>query len=114
MLHALEVLGVGDRTGVHAVAVARASGLDLLDVGVGLRLGGGQVVDDDPCVTRLVVELLALLGERGDLGQLGQVRALVPQLVGLRVQGLDVEQLQLGERVGFQRVLLRGGWSTGR
>jgi hypothetical protein len=37
---------------------------------------------------------------------LGQGREPVAELVGARVELLEVEQLQLGERVGFQRRLL--------
>ena len=44
-LHPLEVLGVGDQPLVHPLLVARAAGLDLLDVGVDLGLLGGEVVD---------------------------------------------------------------------
>jgi hypothetical protein len=114
VLHPLEVLGVGDLPLVHPVAVTGAPRLDLLDVGVGLGLRGGQVVDHDLCVPDLVDQLGAARRERGDLGDLGQVGALVPELVGLGVQRLDVEQLQLGERVGFQRVLLRCGSARDR
>jgi hypothetical protein len=114
VLHPLQVLGVGDLPRVHPLAVAGAPRLDLLDVGVGLGLRGGEVVDHDLRVPDPVDQDGALGGQRVDLGDLGQVGALVPELVGLRVERLDVEQLQLGERVGFQRVLLRGGRSRDR
>ncbi|MDO9495760.1 MAG: hypothetical protein Q7J48_08675 [Nocardioides sp.] len=114
MLHPLEVLGVRDLPRVHPVPVTGAPGLDLLDIAVGLRLRGSQVIDDDLRVPDLVDQLGAVRGQRGDLSDLGKVGALVPELVGLGVQRLDVEQLQLGERVGFQRVLLRCGSSRDR
>jgi hypothetical protein len=49
------------------------------------------------------------LAQLGDLGQLGQGGTLVSQLVRARIQLLDVEQGELGERVGFQRRLLGRG-----
>ena len=102
--------------------VALAAGLDLLDVGVDLGLLDGEVVDRDPGVARLVVELGAgRRAARRARRSSGSVRALVAQLVGARVELLEVEQLQLGGRVGFQRVLLLGlgvvmtrGTATGR
>jgi hypothetical protein len=114
--HPLEVLGVRDGAGVHAVAVAGAPRLDLLDVGVDLLLLGREVVDDDARVARLVVDLGPRGRERGDLRDLGEVGALVAQLVGAGVERLQVEELDLGGGVGFQRSLLciRGGRSTGR
>jgi hypothetical protein len=120
VLHPLDVPGVGDLPLVDPVAVAGAAGLDLLHVRVDLLLLGRQVTDRDAGVTRLVVELPAPGLEGVDLGQLGQARQLVSQLVGPGVDLLDVEQLQLGGRVGFQRGLLvrvalfRYGRSTGR
>ena len=72
LLQVLEVLGVGDQTLVHAVLVALAARLDLLDVGVGLLLLAGQVVDLDLRVTGLPVELVALGGQRLELGVLGE------------------------------------------
>nr|WP_240641601.1 hypothetical protein [Nocardioides ferulae] len=109
MLHPFEVLGVGDQSLVHPLLVAGAPGLHLLDVGVDLGLLGAEVADNDAGVTGPVVERTPLLLALGDLGQLGKVRALVAQLVCLGVQLLQVEQLELGGRVGFQGVLLWDG-----
>ena len=95
-----------DQALVHPVAVAGAAGLDLLDVGVDLPLLGGQVVDDDLGVAALAVELGPRLLQRGDLGQLGQGRPLVPQLVGPGVELLHVEQRQLGGGSAFSGRLL--------
>ncbi len=106
VLHPLEVLGVVDQPLVHPVAVARAPGLDLLDVAVDLLLLGGEVVDDDPGVAAPALERRPGSGPARDLGELRQVRQLVAQLVGSGVELLDVEQLELGERVGFQGRLL--------
>jgi hypothetical protein len=106
VLHPFEVLGVGHQPLVHPVLVARAPGLHLLDVGVAAALVAGEVVDADPGVTRLRVDLGALGQQLGELLGLGQRAELVAQLVEAGVELLDVEQLQLGERVGFQRGLL--------
>ena len=106
LLHPLQVLGVGHQPLVHPVAVARAPGLDDLDVGVDLLLLGGEVLDAGARVDREVVEVLHL-GPRGlQVGVLGHGGESMTELVGARVELLDVEQLQLGFRVGFQRVLL--------
>ena len=116
VLHALEVLGAADRPGVHPLLVAPAAGLDRLDIGVGLLLHPLEVVAGDPGVAYGIVGgLLRCLQLRHD-GGLRQVRTAVAQLERTRVQLTDVEQLHLGERVGFQRILLsysRSG-STGR
>jgi hypothetical protein len=116
VLHPLEVLGVGHQPLVHPVLVARAPGLHLLDVGVAAALVAGEVVDADPGVAGLRVDLGALGQQLGELLGLGQRAELVAQLVEAGVELLDVEQLQLGERVGFQRGLLgsTGGPVRGR
>ena len=116
---ALEVLGVADLAGVHPLPVAGAAGLDLLDVGVDLGLLGAQVVDDDPGVAGLVVELGAVGLQLGDLGDLGQGAALVAQLVGPGVELLELEQGDLGGGSAFSGLswlwgVRRGGTSTGR
>ena len=102
-LHPLEVLGVGDQPLGHPVLVARAPGLDLLDVGVDLGLLGGEVVDRDLRVPTFAVELGTGGRERCDLGELGERLALVAQQVGARVELLEVQQGKLGGGVGFQR-----------
>jgi len=92
---------VGDRAGVDPLLLAVAAGPDRLDVGLSLLLRCGEVVADDPGVAGLVVELLAGGLEPVDLGSLGEVRQPVPQLQDARVDLLDVQQLQLRERVGL-------------
>lgn len=106
MGHPLEVLGVGDQPLVHALLVTGPAGLDRLDVGVDLLLLAGEVLHLDPRVTQLHLEPLAGLPQLGDLGELRQVLALVAEPVGPGVELLDLEQRQLGGRVGFQRRLL--------
>ena len=103
--HPLQVLGVGDQALVHPAAVALAPGLHLLDVGVGLALLGGQVVDGHAQVTRPVVELLApgLVARRARAIS-GIVRSWWARPSRTGVELLHVEQLELGERVGFQGV----------
>ena len=98
---------VGDQPLVHARTVAVAARPDLLDVGVDLRLLGGQVVDDDGGVPGLVAEVAPRHRQRGQLGVLGQRAALVPELVGAGVELLDVQQRELDRGVGFQVGLLR-------
>jgi hypothetical protein len=82
-----------------------APGLDLLDVCVGLALLAGQVVDPDLRVPGQTVDVGPLRGQRRDLLGLGKGRQPVPQLVEAGVELLDVEQFELCEGVGFQRVL---------
>ena len=96
LLHPLDVLGVADQSLVDPLLVALAPGLDLLDVGVDLGLLGGQVVDDDPRVLGLAVEPGTGLGELGEPRVLGERPSLVAQLVGARVQVLEVEQSSPG------------------
>ena len=111
-------LGLADQPLVHPVLVALAPGLDLLDVRVDLGLLGGQVVDRRSGrrgAGRRGRRGVAV--ERGDLGQLGQGLALVAQLVGARVELLEVQQGELGGGVGFQRSspdVVRRMQSTGR
>jgi hypothetical protein len=107
-----QVLGVGDQPLVHPVLVARPAGLDLLDVRVGLLLLTGEVVDDDLRVARLPADLGPLGGQRVELLGLRQVGQPVPQLVEPCVEVLDVQELQLGESVGLQGVLLVSGWCS--
>ena len=101
LLHPLEVLGVADQALVHPLLVALAPCLDRLDVGVDLALLEGQVVDRDPGVLGLAVDLGPGLGQLGEPGGLGEGASLVPELVGSGVQVLQVEQPCLGGRVGL-------------
>ena len=73
--------------------VALAPRPDLLDLAVGLGLLDGEVVDHDARVAHLVGDLGALGFQRRDLGELGEVRALVPELRGPRVELGDVEPM---------------------
>src|SRR5690606_26225068 len=106
MRHPLEVLGVRHLARVHPLPVTEATSLDLLDVGVGLGLLHGEVVDDDAGVAYAVQHHSVLAREDVQLAHLGQVGAAVAQLRDLGVDLLDVEQFQLGVRIGFQRNLL--------
>ena len=116
MLHPLEVLGVGDLPAVHPGAVALPAVLDLLDLAVGPALLDGEVVHDDARVAHLVGQLGALGLQRADLGHLGEVAALVPQLGGTGVELGDVEERVLVGGIGLQRLscCFSGGTSTGR
>ena len=113
VLEPLEVLGVGDRTGVEALLVADPAGLDLLDVVVGLALGPGEVVDLDLEVGGLPAQRGAAALEVAQLGPLRRVGGLVAQRVETAVELLHVEELQLGGRVGFQDDLLGALFSVG-
>ena len=116
LLHeSLERLRVGDLPGIDPALVAIAPRLDLVDVGLDLGLLVGQVVQGDPVVAGLVIELGARRGERSDLGQFGQRGALVAQLVGLGVEILQLQQLQLYRRLGLHLIpLTPRGNSTDR
>nr|WP_236554146.1 hypothetical protein [Nocardioides sp. AX2bis] len=105
MLDPLEVLRA-HAAGVHPLLVAGAARLDLLDVGVDLLLLRGQVRDLDPRVAGDVDEPGPGGLERDEVRDLGQVRAAVGELVGLGVELLELEQLDLGGRVGLQGGLL--------
>ena len=104
--HPLQCLGILDLTGVDHPLVTHPTSLDLLDVGVRSLLLRGEVVDLDAQVAdrvrdggttpRVLAQLIGL-GDRGEL---------VGQVVDPGVELLDVEQLELDERVGFQRILL--------
>jgi hypothetical protein len=106
VLEPLEVLGVGHRTGVESLLVADPAGLDVLDVVVGLALGAGQVVDPDLQVRGPFLQPGGGGSQLRELGALRRVGGLVAQRVEPAVELLDVEELQLGERVGFQGGLL--------
>jgi hypothetical protein len=85
----------------------------VLDVGVRLPLLPLQVVDADLQVARASVQVPTLRREVAQLGVLGETGEQVAELVGLGVEGLDVEQPQLREGVCSQRLLL-GLETTGR
>jgi hypothetical protein len=121
--HPLQRLGILDLAGVDHPLVTLATCLHLLDVDVRALLLGGQVVDLDAQVPDLVVDGRTTLGERSQLLGLGDVLQSVGERVEPGVELLDVEQLELDERVGFQGGLpnvsrvavdVRPGRSTGR
>ena len=101
MLKPLEVLGVADLPGVEPLLVANLPGLDLLDVLVRLALLAGEVVELDLEVAEATFELVAEPALLGQLRALDGVARLVAQQVVAAVQLLDVEQLELCERVGL-------------
>jgi hypothetical protein len=98
--------------------VARAAGLDLLDVGVGALLLGGEILDADPQVADAVLGLGTAQDDVLELVGLRERPELVRQGVDPGVELLDVEERELDVRVGFQGVLLpwtlRPGRSRGR
>jgi len=104
--HPFERLGVLDLPGVDHPLVALPARLDLLDVRVGPLLLADQVVDLDPEVPDGVLQGRPPTRELADPGGLGDRVQLVGQRVDPGVELLDVEQLELDERVGFQSGLL--------
>jgi hypothetical protein len=104
--HPLQRLRVLDLAGVDHPLVALAARLDLLDVRVGPLLLAHQVVDLDPEVPDGVLQRRTPTRELADLRGLGDRVQLVGQRVDPGVELLDVEQLELDERVGFQSGLL--------
>ena len=106
VLQALEILRVGDRARAEPILVADPASLDVLDLGVGLRLGPSEVADLGVGLDALPVELVDLGLELGDARVLGEGRAAVVELGERGVLGLQIEQGQLGGRFGVQRVLL--------
>jgi hypothetical protein len=106
MLHRLELLGVADETPVYPVPIALPPRLDLLDVGIGLALLATEVIDLDRGLAVAGTDIGTTLGERGKLSVLGQVLQSMRQLVESRIDLLQIKELQLGKRIGFQDVLL--------
>ena len=104
MLDGLEVLrapGAGVETGPVAggpVADQLHVGLGLVDLPLHVGQGGTRV-------DQLGVERPGLVLERRDLAVLRQVRRRVRDLVEARVDGLEVQQRELSDRVGVQLAL---------
>jgi hypothetical protein len=104
--HPLERLGILHLAGVDHPLVADPSRPDLLHVGVRAPLLDGQVVDLDAQVAYGVRDGGTTAGELAQQVSLRDRRELMGQGVDPGVELLDVEQLELDERVGFQRILL--------
>jgi hypothetical protein len=116
VLHRLELLGITDQSAVDALLVAGTPGLDLLDVRVGLPLFAGQVLDLGLGAAVAGAHVGAPLGQGGQRGLLGERLESMLELIQARVDELQIEQLQLGERVSFQGWLLGSaiaGWAAG-
>ncbi|GHG42401.1 hypothetical protein GCM10018791_70960 [Streptomyces zaomyceticus] len=101
---ALEVLQVlrGGGTGVEALLVARGPLADLVDVLLGLGLLTAAVALLGLRGDEQVAQLGEVLGQRLDLGVLGQRAALVRELLEADVEGLDVEEADLVGGRGVQ------------
>ena len=104
VLQRLEILG-GAGSGVEAGAVAGGAVADQLDVGLGLLDLTLDVGQGCARVDQLSVERSRLVLKRRDLAVLGQVGRRVGNLVEPRVDGLEVEQRELSDRVGVQLAL---------
>lgn len=101
-LEVLQVLRGGDGAGVEALLVARGALADLVDVLLGLGLLAAAVALLGLRGDEQVAQLVEVLGERLDLGVLGQRAALVGELLEAGVQGLDVEEADLVGGRGVQ------------
>ncbi|GAA5045900.1 hypothetical protein GCM10023336_09970 [Streptomyces similanensis] len=102
MLEAREVLRGGDRAGVQALLVAGGAAAHLVHVLLGLGLLAGAVALLGLRGHEQVAQLREVLGQRLDLGVLGQRPALVRELLEADVEGLDVEKSDLVGGRGVQ------------
>ncbi|MFY9915416.1 MAG: hypothetical protein WAK18_12160 [Nocardioidaceae bacterium] len=109
MLHGLQLLGVADRAAIDPFPVTGAPGFDLLDVGICLALLAAEVSHLGLGSAEFRGHVGATLGERDQSSMLRQVLQPVGELIEPSVDRLQVEQLELGERIGFQRLLLMRG-----
>ena len=103
MLHGGQLLGVADEPGIDPLLVALTPGLHLLDVRVGLALLAREILDRGLGLALRGRDVGTPLGQRRERGELGHRTKLVGQLVEMRVDVLQIEQLQLGEWIGFHR-----------
>ena len=101
VLQVLQLLGHGDRPGLQALAVTVATGADLLDLPLELRLLAGQVGHLGLRAHRGVAQRADQGVEPHQLRQLGQRRASVAEPVQGAVQALQLQQTELDERVGL-------------
>jgi len=106
VLKLLQLLGRGDGARGEPVLVAGLAHPHLLDVGLGLvelalQVADGRLRQHDVVATGGDEPL-----QPHDLGHLRQVGALVGQLVQGGVERLQVEQPELGERVGLHALVL--------
>jgi len=101
-----ECLGIADRTVVHPGLVADPALAYRLQIGLGLGLGQFEV--GDPGLGRDQIRLggAALGGQPGQLGELGKIRPAVLQLGDRGVDGLQIEQPELGRVVGLDESAL--------
>ena len=102
MLEVLQVLRGGDGTGVQALLVAGGALAHLVHVLLGLGLLAGGVALLGLRGHQQVAQLGVVLGQRLDLGVLGQRPALVRELLEADVEGLDVEKADLVGGLGVQ------------
>ncbi len=102
LLEVLQVLGGGDGTGVQALLVAGGALAHLVHVLLGLGLLAGGVALLGLGGDEEVAQLGQILGQRLDLGVLGQRPAPVRELLEPDVEGLDVEESDLVGRLGVQ------------
>ncbi len=101
-LEVLQVLRGGDGARVEPLLVARGALADLVDVLLGLGLLAATVALLGLRGDEQVAQLAEVLGQRLDLGVLGQGLALVGELLEADVQGLDVEKADLVGGRGVQ------------
>ncbi len=101
-LEVLQVLGRGDRAGVEALLVAGGALPYLVDVLLGLGLLASGVALLGLRGDEQVAQFGEVRGQPLDLGVLGEVLALVVQLLQTLVEGLDFEKTDLVGGLGVQ------------
>lgn len=106
MLYALEILRIADVTGVHPLFVLQPPAAYLFNFAVGLLLLSTQVANLSFGLDALSVEFVDVSGQIRNHRMLGQALLTMSQLGEHRISTLQVEQNELGVRVGLQRGLL--------
>ncbi len=104
MLEGLQVLRAAAAR-LEARPVPRRPVANQLHVGLGLLDLALHVGQSGPRVDQLRVERSGLVLQGRDLAVLGQVRRGVVDLVETGVDGLEIQQRELSDRVGFQLAL---------
>ncbi|GAB3923754.1 hypothetical protein GCM10011575_01950 [Microlunatus endophyticus] len=102
-----ECLGITDRTVVHPGLVAHPPLAYRLQVRLGLGLGQFQVRDPGFGRDQIRISGTALGGQFRQLGMLGKIRPAMLQLGDRGVDGLQVEQPELGRVIGLDESALR-------
>lgn len=101
-----QCLGVADRTVVDPPLVPDPALAYRFQVGLGLTLGELEIGDLGLGGHQIGSSGIALRVEPRQLGEFGKVGPTMPQLGDRRVDGLQIEQPELGRVVGFDESVL--------